>query len=198
MDAHSPSPSVHLGANSTTKVNTREQSIGSPLRSTVIQDQGGGILNPLRKVALGSSKAAHQGLRSSLLPGTLVSWVKNACLLAYKTPGLAPLLRREDRDIVRLENQSPRGTMLAASVLRLTWLLCWLVAPQPTQPERLFHSRDRSDLEPSPLSRAKPIADLHAAQVRGKPQSSSICKHMQHTVYTDTHAPTHTHTQVYM
>ncbi|KAH0519630.1 Matrix metalloproteinase-21 [Microtus ochrogaster] len=54
--------------------------------------------------------------------------------------------------------------MLAASALRLTLLLCWLVAPQPTQPERLFHSRDRSDLEPSPLSQAKPIADLHAAQ----------------------------------
>uniref|UniRef100_A0A8C6W7J9 Matrix metalloproteinase-21 n=1 Tax=Nannospalax galili TaxID=1026970 RepID=A0A8C6W7J9_NANGA len=54
--------------------------------------------------------------------------------------------------------------MLAASVLRLTLLLCWLAALQPTQPERLFHSRDRSDLEPSPLSRAKPIADLHAAQ----------------------------------
>ncbi|KAL1789249.1 matrix metalloproteinase-21 [Sigmodon hispidus] len=54
--------------------------------------------------------------------------------------------------------------MLAASVLRLTLILCWLVAPQPTQPERLFHSRDRSDLEPSPQSQAKPIADRHAAQ----------------------------------
>ncbi|XP_032031347.1 matrix metalloproteinase-21 [Hylobates moloch] len=54
--------------------------------------------------------------------------------------------------------------MLAASIFRPTLLLCWLAAPWPTQPESLFHSRDRSDLEPSPLRQAKPIADLHAAQ----------------------------------
>uniref|UniRef100_A0A2K5TUJ3 Matrix metalloproteinase-21 n=1 Tax=Macaca fascicularis TaxID=9541 RepID=A0A2K5TUJ3_MACFA len=54
--------------------------------------------------------------------------------------------------------------MLAASIFRPTLLLCWLAAPWSTQPESLFHSRDRSDLEPSPLRQAKPIADLHAAQ----------------------------------
>ncbi|KAM5271439.1 matrix metalloproteinase-21 [Ctenodactylus gundi] len=54
--------------------------------------------------------------------------------------------------------------MLAASVLSPTLLLCWLAAPRPAQPEALFHSRDRSDLEPSPLRRAKPITDVHAAQ----------------------------------
>uniref|UniRef100_A0A2K6KI37 Matrix metalloproteinase-21 n=1 Tax=Rhinopithecus bieti TaxID=61621 RepID=A0A2K6KI37_RHIBE len=54
--------------------------------------------------------------------------------------------------------------MLAASIFRPTLLLCCLAAPWSTQPESLFHSRDRSDLEPSPLRQAKPIADLHAAQ----------------------------------
>ncbi|XP_025253322.1 matrix metalloproteinase-21 [Theropithecus gelada] len=54
--------------------------------------------------------------------------------------------------------------MLAASIFRPTLLLCWLAAPWSAQPESLFHSRDRSDLEPSPLRQAKPIADLHAAQ----------------------------------
>nr|XP_017818752.2 matrix metalloproteinase-21 isoform X2 [Callithrix jacchus]XP_035125315.2 matrix metalloproteinase-21 isoform X2 [Callithrix jacchus]XP_054099430.1 matrix metalloproteinase-21 isoform X2 [Callithrix jacchus]XP_054099431.1 matrix metalloproteinase-21 isoform X2 [Callithrix jacchus] len=54
--------------------------------------------------------------------------------------------------------------MLTASIFRPTLLLCWLAAPGPTQPESLFHSRDHSDLEPSPLRQAQPIADLHAAQ----------------------------------
>ncbi|XP_044604865.1 matrix metalloproteinase-21 [Equus asinus] len=54
--------------------------------------------------------------------------------------------------------------MRAASIFRPTLLLCWLAAPRPAQPETLFHSRDRSDLEPSQLRRAKPIADLPAAQ----------------------------------
>nr|XP_004659252.2 matrix metalloproteinase-21 [Jaculus jaculus] len=54
--------------------------------------------------------------------------------------------------------------MLSAPALRLTLLAFWLGTPQPAHPEMLFHSRDRSDLEPSPLSRAKPIADLRAAQ----------------------------------
>ncbi|KAM7073446.1 matrix metalloproteinase-21 [Molossus nigricans] len=54
--------------------------------------------------------------------------------------------------------------MLAASILRPTLLLCWLAAPRPAGPETLFHSRDRSDLAPSPLRRATPIADLRAAQ----------------------------------
>ncbi|XP_037661258.1 matrix metalloproteinase-21 [Choloepus didactylus] len=54
--------------------------------------------------------------------------------------------------------------MHAASVFRRTLLLCWLAAPRPAQPETLFHSRDHSDLELTPLRRAKPIADLRAAQ----------------------------------
>ncbi|XP_066096493.1 matrix metalloproteinase-21 [Saccopteryx bilineata] len=54
--------------------------------------------------------------------------------------------------------------MLLASILRPTLLLCWLAAPGPSQPERLFHSRDRSDLAPSPLRQATPIADLLTAQ----------------------------------
>ncbi|XP_019509749.1 PREDICTED: matrix metalloproteinase-21 [Hipposideros armiger] len=54
--------------------------------------------------------------------------------------------------------------MLAAPIFRSTLLLCWLVAPQPARPETLFHSRDRSDLAPSLLRRATPIADLFAAQ----------------------------------
>ncbi|XP_002721290.3 matrix metalloproteinase-21 [Oryctolagus cuniculus] len=54
--------------------------------------------------------------------------------------------------------------MLAASVFCPALLLCGLTAPRPARPEMLFHSRDHSDLEPSPLRRAKPIADLHAAQ----------------------------------
>ncbi|XP_012510802.1 PREDICTED: matrix metalloproteinase-21 [Propithecus coquereli] len=54
--------------------------------------------------------------------------------------------------------------MLAASIFRPTLLLCWFAGPRPAQPETLFHSRDHSDLEPSPLRQAKPIADLHAAQ----------------------------------
>ncbi|XP_003479861.1 matrix metalloproteinase-21 [Cavia porcellus] len=54
--------------------------------------------------------------------------------------------------------------MLAASVLYPTLLLCWLAAPWLAKPEVLFHSRDRSDLELSPLHQARPIADLQAAQ----------------------------------
>ncbi|XP_015353870.1 matrix metalloproteinase-21 [Marmota marmota marmota] len=54
--------------------------------------------------------------------------------------------------------------MLAFSVLCPTLLLSCLAVPWPAQAETLFHSRDRSDLEPSPLRRAKPITDLHAAQ----------------------------------
>ncbi|XP_029776456.1 matrix metalloproteinase-21 [Suricata suricatta] len=59
--------------------------------------------------------------------------------------------------------------MLAASILRGTLLLCWLASPLPVRAEPLFHSRDRSDLEPSPQRRAQPIADLLAAQVGGAP-----------------------------
>ncbi|XP_027975730.1 matrix metalloproteinase-21 [Eumetopias jubatus] len=54
--------------------------------------------------------------------------------------------------------------MLAASAVRRALLLCWLAAPRPARPEPLFHSRDRSDLEPAPLRRAQPIADPVAAQ----------------------------------
>ncbi|XP_076982492.1 matrix metalloproteinase-21 [Tamandua tetradactyla] len=54
--------------------------------------------------------------------------------------------------------------MHAASILRPTLLLCWLAAPRPAQPETLFHSRDHSDLQRPTLRRARPIADLHAAQ----------------------------------
>ncbi|XP_004579802.2 matrix metalloproteinase-21 [Ochotona princeps] len=54
--------------------------------------------------------------------------------------------------------------MLTASFFYLTLLLWGLATPRPAQPEMLFHSRDHSDLEPSPLHRAKPIADLRAAQ----------------------------------
>ncbi|XP_007523898.1 matrix metalloproteinase-21 isoform X2 [Erinaceus europaeus] len=54
--------------------------------------------------------------------------------------------------------------MHAASLLASALLLCWVAAPQPCQPETLFHSRDRSDLEPAPQRRAKPITDHHAAQ----------------------------------
>ncbi|XP_053779083.1 matrix metalloproteinase-21 [Desmodus rotundus] len=54
--------------------------------------------------------------------------------------------------------------MLAVSLLRPTLLLCWLAAPRPARPEPLFHSRHRSDLAPSPLRQATPIADLRAAQ----------------------------------
>ncbi|XP_053440183.1 matrix metalloproteinase-21 [Nycticebus coucang] len=54
--------------------------------------------------------------------------------------------------------------MLTASIFRPTLLLCWFTAPRPAQPETLFHSRDHSDRETSPLHQAKPIADLHAAQ----------------------------------
>nr|XP_020034945.1 matrix metalloproteinase-21 [Castor canadensis] len=54
--------------------------------------------------------------------------------------------------------------MLTAFVLHRTLLLCWLAAPWPAQTEKLFHSRDRSDLEPSPLHWAKPITNLHSAQ----------------------------------
>ncbi|XP_042557292.1 matrix metalloproteinase-21 [Dipodomys spectabilis] len=45
-------------------------------------------------------------------------------------------------------------------------LLHRLAAPRPAQAqaESVFHSRDRSDLAPSPRQRAKPIADLRAAQ----------------------------------
>lgn len=59
--------------------------------------------------------------------------------------------------------------MLAASILRRSLLLCWLAAPRAAGPEPLFHSRDRSDLEPPPLRRAQPIADALAAQVGGAP-----------------------------
>ncbi|XP_004700934.1 matrix metalloproteinase-21 [Echinops telfairi] len=54
--------------------------------------------------------------------------------------------------------------MLTASVWRPTLLLCWLAAPRATQGETLFHSRDRSDLEPSFLRQAQPVADLSTAQ----------------------------------
>ncbi|XP_008579190.1 PREDICTED: matrix metalloproteinase-21 [Galeopterus variegatus] len=63
--------------------------------------------------------------------------------------------------------------MLAASIFRPTLLLCWLAAPQPAQPEALFHSRDHSDLQLSPLRQAKPITDLHDAQV-GEGQKNRI------------------------
>ncbi|XP_004375033.1 matrix metalloproteinase-21 [Trichechus manatus latirostris] len=54
--------------------------------------------------------------------------------------------------------------MHAASIFRPTLLFCWLAAPWPAQPETLFHGRDHSDLEPSLLRQAQPIADLRAAQ----------------------------------
>ncbi|XP_058154150.1 matrix metalloproteinase-21 [Dasypus novemcinctus] len=52
--------------------------------------------------------------------------------------------------------------MRPAPLLRLALLLCGLAAP--ARPEALFHSRDRSDLQPSPPRRAQPIADPRAAQ----------------------------------
>ncbi|KAM6185916.1 matrix metalloproteinase-21 [Rhynchocyon petersi] len=54
--------------------------------------------------------------------------------------------------------------MHATSIFHPTLLLCWLVAPQPGQCETLYHSRDRSDLEPSPLRQAQPIASHRSAQ----------------------------------
>ncbi|XP_006879932.1 PREDICTED: matrix metalloproteinase-21 [Elephantulus edwardii] len=54
--------------------------------------------------------------------------------------------------------------MHATSLFRPTVLLCWLTAPKPGHCETLFHSRDRSDLEPSPLRQARPIADARSAQ----------------------------------
>jgi hypothetical protein len=68
--------------------------------------------------------------------------------------------------------------MLTAFVLHRTLLLCWLAAPWPAQTEKLFHSRDRSDLEPSPLHWAKPITNLHSAQV-GEPRCSITHVHVQ-------------------
>lgn len=55
--------------------------------------------------------------------------------------------------------------MHAASIFPPSLLLCLLAAPAPAQPEALFHSRDHSDLRPSPRRRAQPIADVLAAQV---------------------------------
>uniref|UniRef100_A0A2K5Y288 Matrix metalloproteinase-21 n=1 Tax=Mandrillus leucophaeus TaxID=9568 RepID=A0A2K5Y288_MANLE len=81
--------------------------------------------------------------------------------------------------------------MLAASIFRPTLLLCWLTAPWSTQPESLFHSRDRSDLEPSPLRQAKPIADLHAAQVGGSWKNSNTPRRTH--VHTGTCTQAHAH-----
>ncbi|XP_072485131.1 matrix metalloproteinase-21 [Notamacropus eugenii] len=55
--------------------------------------------------------------------------------------------------------------MLAAVYLPGTWLLCFLAAPWPTQPEKLFHIRDHSDIEESVLHQAEPVTDLHSAQL---------------------------------
>ena len=89
--------------------------------------------------------------------------------------------------------------MLAASIFRPTLLLCWLAAPWPTQPESLFHSRDRSDLEPSPLRQAKPIADLHAAQVGGSWKNSNTPRpvHLHTGTCARTHRHMHTHAQAH-
>lgn len=65
--------------------------------------------------------------------------------------------------------------MLTASFFYLILLLWGLAAPRPAQPEMLFHSRDHSDLEPSPLHQAKPIADLPAAQVGVPKRRHSVC-----------------------
>ncbi|XP_042636339.1 matrix metalloproteinase-21 [Orycteropus afer afer] len=54
--------------------------------------------------------------------------------------------------------------MHPASIFRPTLLLYWLAALRPVQPETLFHSRDRSDLEPSVVQQAQPIADFRSAQ----------------------------------
>uniref|UniRef100_A0A667GZ16 Matrix metalloproteinase-21 n=1 Tax=Lynx canadensis TaxID=61383 RepID=A0A667GZ16_LYNCA len=62
--------------------------------------------------------------------------------------------------------------MLAASFLRRSLLLCWLAAPRAAGPEPLFHSRDRSDLEPPPLRRAQPIADVLAGAGSRSPGTS--------------------------
>uniref|UniRef100_G3W9L4 Matrix metallopeptidase 21 n=1 Tax=Sarcophilus harrisii TaxID=9305 RepID=G3W9L4_SARHA len=55
--------------------------------------------------------------------------------------------------------------MPAAIPLPLVRLLCLLAAPWPAQPEKLFHSRDHSDLEESVLHQAEPVTDLHSAQL---------------------------------
>ncbi|XP_056651262.1 matrix metalloproteinase-21 [Monodelphis domestica] len=55
--------------------------------------------------------------------------------------------------------------MQAPLGLPWTWLLCFLAAPWPSQPEKLFHSRDHSDLKESVLRQAKPVTDLHSAQL---------------------------------
>ena len=76
--------------------------------------------------------------------------------------------------------------MLAVSVLRPTLLLCWLAAPRPARPEPLFHSRHRSDLAPSPLRQATPIADLRAAQV-GEGEAATTHTHPQAHVHAHMH-----------
>ncbi|XP_074088300.1 matrix metalloproteinase-21 isoform X2 [Macrotis lagotis] len=57
------------------------------------------------------------------------------------------------------------SAMPAAGCLRRMWLLCFVAAPWPTQPEKIFHSRDHSDLEESTLHQAGPITDLRSAQL---------------------------------
>ncbi|XP_043836164.1 matrix metalloproteinase-21 [Dromiciops gliroides] len=54
--------------------------------------------------------------------------------------------------------------MRAAAYLPGTWLLCFLTAPWPAQPEKSFHNRDHSDIEESVLNQAEPVIDLHSAQ----------------------------------
>lgn len=144
-------------------------------QSTIPQEQRKRSSHAHEKRSPGVFKGSSPGPQKQL-PSRHTSELGEECLLAYKRvpPCSAPSEERRGRS--KVGSECPSGAMLAASALRLTLLLCWLVAPQPAQPERLFHSRDRSDLEPSPLSQAKPIADLHAAQVRGDHRAAaSVC-----------------------
>lgn len=93
--------------------------------------------------------------------------------LLIKAPGACASGGRRG-DSAKAGGQGSAGAMLAASVVRRTLLLCWLAAPRPARPEPLFHSRDRSDLEPAPLRRAQPIADLLAAQVGAAPATATL------------------------
>ncbi|XP_029465907.1 matrix metalloproteinase-21 [Rhinatrema bivittatum] len=52
-----------------------------------------------------------------------------------------------------------RGTLL-----RSIPLCCWLMFLHSGQPERLFHSRDHSDLQDTSSEQAKSVTDLHSAQ----------------------------------
>nr|XP_023415585.1 matrix metalloproteinase-21 [Loxodonta africana] len=86
---------------------------------------------------------------------------------AHKSPLRPCSVRRGDRDEAGAGGAGSLWSvwaMHAASIFRPTLLLCWLAAPQPAHPEILFHSRDHSDLEPSFLRQAQPIANPRTAQ----------------------------------